>query len=117
MSDQINLALIGAGFWGKNLARTFHNLHVLKIICDPSDDVQQRKKKKYPDIETSISFSDVLSTPGIDAIAIASPAGMHYSMVKESLMAGKHVFVEKPLCLSRQEMSSIRRLLVVQPSL
>ena len=103
MSDQVNLALIGAGFWGKNLARTFHNLHVLKIICDPADDVQKRKKEKYPDIETSVSFSDTLAAPGIDAIAIASPAEMHFAMVKDSLLAGKHVFIEKPLALTEEE--------------
>jgi len=103
LSDQINLALVGAGFWGKNLARTFHGLQVLKTICDPSAGVQQRKKEKYPDVETSISFSDTLASPGIDAIAIASPAEMHYSMVKDSLLAGKHVFVEKPLALTEEE--------------
>ncbi|MFQ5672477.1 MAG: Gfo/Idh/MocA family oxidoreductase [Nitrospinales bacterium] len=103
MGEQIHLALIGAGFWGKNLARTFHGLQVLKAICDPSTDVRQREKGKYPDVETSVSFPDILASPETNAIAIASPAEMHYSMVRDSLLAGKHVFVEKPLALTEEE--------------
>lgn len=103
LSGQINLALIGAGFWGRNLARAFHELGVLKIICDPSDDVLHRKREKYPNIETSISFSETLSRPDIHAVAIATPAEKHYSMAKDSLLSGKHVFVEKPLSLTVEE--------------
>ncbi|MBI4389714.1 MAG: Gfo/Idh/MocA family oxidoreductase [Nitrospinae bacterium] len=103
MADRINLALIGAGYWGKNLARNFYQLNALKIVCDPSQEVLASKRQKYPDVETSVSFSDTLLCPDIDAVVIATPAVMHYSMVKESLLAGKHVFVEKPLAMTEKE--------------
>jgi len=100
LGDKINLALIGAGFWGKNLARIFHQLGTLKVICDSSEDILSSKVAEYPDIQTTISFSEVLASQEIDAVAIATPAEAHFSMVKNSLLSGKHVFVEKPLAMT-----------------
>ncbi len=99
----MNLGLIGAGYWGKNLARAFNQLGVLKVICDPSEDVLLSKKEKYPELEFTTSYAELLVRPDLDALVIATPAAMHYSMVKEVLLAGKHVFVEKPLALTEQE--------------
>jgi UDP-2-acetamido-3-amino-2,3-dideoxy-glucuronate N-acetyltransferase len=103
LSDTINLALIGAGHWGKNLARVFHELGILKTICESSEEILQRKAVKYPTIETTSSLSEVLASPDINAVAIATPAEQHYSMAKKSLLADKHVFVEKPLSLTVKE--------------
>ena len=100
MGDKINLALIGAGFWGKNLARVFHQLGTLKVICDSSEDILSAKVAEYPDIQTTISFSEVLASQEINAVVIATPAEAHFSMVKNSLLSGKHVFVEKPLAMT-----------------
>jgi UDP-2-acetamido-3-amino-2,3-dideoxy-glucuronate N-acetyltransferase len=100
LAEKINLALIGAGHWGKNLARVFYELGILKIICDSSEDILKRKSAKYPEISTTPSFADTLASPGINAIAIATPAEQHYSLAKKSLLAGKHVFVEKPLAMT-----------------
>ena len=103
MGDKINLALIGAGHWGKNLARVFHELGILKTICDSSKEILLNNAAKYPEITTTSSFSEVLASPDINAIAIAAPAEQHYSMAKKSLLADKHVFVEKPLAMTAQE--------------
>ena len=103
MGDKINLALIGAGHWGKNLARVFFELGILKIICDSSEDVLKRKSAKYPEIATTSSFANTLASTDINAIAIATPAEQHYSLAKKSLLAGKHVFVEKPLSMTAIE--------------
>ena len=103
MGDKINLALIGAGHWGKNLARGFFELGILKIICDSSEDVLKRKSAKYPEIATTSSFANTLASTDINAIAIATPAEQHYSLAKKSLLAGKHVFVEKPLSMTAIE--------------
>ncbi|MBT5631579.1 MAG: Gfo/Idh/MocA family oxidoreductase [Nitrospina sp.] len=103
MGEKINLALIGAGHWGKHLARVFFELGILKIICDSSEDILKIQSAKYPEIETSLSFDDTLSATHINAIAIATPAEQHYSLAKQSLLAGKHVFVEKPLSMAVME--------------
>ena len=103
MKDKINLALIGAGFWGKNLARIFSRLGVLKVICDTTEEIIKKNSKKYPSVRTTMSFSDVLNSPEINAVAIATPAEKHYSMTKSALFSGKHVFVEKPLSVKLKE--------------
>jgi len=103
LSDQINVALVGAGYWGKNLARNFYELGALKVVCDASEEALERKKSKYPGIGTSVSYVDVLRDPSIQAVAIATPAEQHYSMVKDALLAGKHVYVEKPLSITERE--------------
>ncbi|MDC0947117.1 Gfo/Idh/MocA family oxidoreductase [Nitrospinaceae bacterium] len=103
MRDKINLALIGAGYWGKNLARVFHELGILKTICEYSKEILLKKAAKYPEISITSSFDEVLESPDINAIAIAAPAEQHYSLTKKSLLADKHVFVEKPLSMTAQE--------------
>jgi predicted dehydrogenase len=103
LDSKISLALVGAGYWGKNLARVFYELGVLKWICDPSAETLQRKLEKYPEIKTTVSFADIKSSPEINAVAIAAPAEKHYSLVKEALLAKKHVFVEKPLAIKIEE--------------
>jgi UDP-2-acetamido-3-amino-2,3-dideoxy-glucuronate N-acetyltransferase len=100
LGEKINLALIGAGHWGKNLARIFFEHDVLKTICDSSEDILSKTSVKYPKISVTSSFADILASPDINAVAIATPAEQHYSLVKRSLLAGKHVFVEKPLSMT-----------------
>ena len=87
MRDKINLALIGAGQWGKNLARVFHELGILKTICESSEKILLKKGAKYPEINTTSSFAEVLDSPDINAIAIATPAEQHYTLTKKSLLA------------------------------
>ena len=103
MGNKINLALIGAGHWGKNLARVFFELGILKSICDSSEDILKIKSAKYPQIATTASFADILDSSDINAVAIATPAEQHYFMAKEALLADKHVFVEKPLSMTVKE--------------
>jgi len=93
-----SLALIGAGYWGKNLARNFNNLGALHTICDTSEENRVRFKSEY-DVAVVNSTIDVWNNPEITCVAIAAPAILHYQLSKEALLAGKDVFVEKPLCL------------------
>lgn len=98
-----NLGLAGAGYWGKNLARNFHALGVLHTICDPHESLLAQYRQQYPDISTSTHFDEMLKNPAITKIAIAAPAILHYTLTKEALLAGKDVYVEKPLCLDINE--------------
>lgn len=98
-----NIAVIGSGYWGKNLVRNFYELGNLKTVCDLNEDVLNDFKKKYPEIDTTNSFSDVLSDSEIEGVVISTPAALHYHMVKEVLNAEKDVFVEKPLALNVNE--------------
>jgi UDP-2-acetamido-3-amino-2,3-dideoxy-glucuronate N-acetyltransferase len=94
------VAVIGAGYWGKNLVRNFHELHALAAICDSDEGQLRAFQAQYPGVRTVAKFSEVLGDRSIEAVAIATPAETHGTMVREALLAGKDVFVEKPLCLS-----------------
>lgn len=94
-----NLALIGAGYWGKNLARNFHALGALHTLCDPSPKTLASYGDDYASVSKQPSFDAVLANPAITSVAIAAPAALHYKLASAAITAGKDVYVEKPLCL------------------
>ena len=98
-----NVAVVGAGYWGKNLARNFAEIGALSVICDNNELLTEPYRKAYPKIHFTTSFSEVLHNPEVNAVAIASPAITHFELAKMALEAGKHVFVEKPLALRIEE--------------
>ncbi len=98
-----NIAVIGSGYWGKNLVRNYHNLGALKLVCDKNETVLAAFQDQYPGIETCMALSDVLTRDDIAGLAIATPAETHYQLAREALWAGKHVYVEKPLVLDEAE--------------
>ncbi|BDZ69143.1 Gfo/Idh/MocA family oxidoreductase [Methanobacterium ferruginis] len=98
-----NVAVIGSGYWGKNLVRNFFELGALKTICDVDKSRLDNFKKKYPEIETIPSYQKVLEDPDVEGVVISTPAVMHFKMAKKALDYGKAVFVEKPLSLTIKE--------------
>lgn len=96
------IAVIGSGYWGKNLVRNHHDLGSLKLICERNETLLNHFQELYPNVETCIAYNDVLSRGDIDGIVIATPAETHYNLAREALLAGKHVYVEKPLVLDEQ---------------
>lgn len=99
----VKVAVVGAGYWGKNLVRNFAGLGALAAICDNDAKRLASFGVEYPGAKLSRSYSDVLRDEGVQAVAIATPAEQHADAVREALLAGKDVFVEKPLCLSVKE--------------
>jgi UDP-2-acetamido-3-amino-2,3-dideoxy-glucuronate N-acetyltransferase len=99
------VAVIGAGYWGKNLIRNIYALGCLGAICDEDTKILDQFKKVYPDIPGVLSLDYLLSDKKFcpDGIAIATPAETHYRLTRKALLAGKHVFVEKPLALTEKE--------------
>jgi len=98
-----NIAVIGSGYWGKNLVRNFNELGMLHTICDSNPSTLRLFKEKYPEAEVQCSFQNVLQNPAIGAVVIATPAETHFEMARMTLLANKHVFVEKPLALFARE--------------
>lgn len=95
----INVAVIGAGYWGPNLIRNFHQIKEVKVltVCDASQERLDFIKNRYPNIGLTKNFNEVLENPQINAVVIALPASLHYKFGKRALEKGKHVFIEKPL--------------------
>lgn len=106
----MKLALIGAGYWGKNLVRIFSQLGVLKTVCDLDEHILEEIKKEYPRLQVTTDFGEVLKNKKINAIVIATPSATHYDLTKRVLNSGKDVLVEKPLALGTREGQELLRL-------
>ena len=101
----ISVGVIGCGYWGPNLIRNFFEVADVNMImcCDLRQDRVSLIRAKYPSIKMTTFYKDVLHTPGIDAVAIATPITSHFQLAKEALENDKHVLVEKPLTSSVRE--------------
>jgi UDP-2-acetamido-3-amino-2,3-dideoxy-glucuronate N-acetyltransferase len=107
-----DIALIGAGYWGKNHLKNLHRLDVLHSVLEPNENIINERKKDYPDVTYVKEASQVLDNPGIRAVVIAAPAARHFELTKKCLLAGKDVLVEKPMALTvveGQELIEIAR--------
>lgn len=102
-SSPAALALIGCGYWGRNLARNFHDLGCLHTICEANREVHPQLGEMYPEVLLESDAEAVLANPEIRMVAIAAPAAHHYDLTRTALAAGKDVFVEKPFCLRASE--------------
>ena len=96
-----NIAVVGCGYWGKNIVRNFSDLGTLAAVCDPNDQLAQSYAEQYS--VGNLSFAAILNSPAIEGVVLAVPAPLHASMAVEVMNAGKHVYVEKPLAMNRIE--------------
>jgi len=99
--DTLNIAIIGTGYWGKNLVRNFAtaNRCSLKYVCDRNEKLLAVQKENFPFIATTTNLEEVLCDSEIDAVAIATDVPSHFPVARKALEAGKHIYVEKPLTL------------------
>jgi predicted dehydrogenase len=99
--DCLNVVVVGAGYWGKNLVRNFATAPRcrLKYVCDLNEELLLRQKKNFPFVETTKNVDDVLGDGEIDAVVVATEAQNHFEVAKKVLGAGKCAYVEKPLTL------------------
>lgn len=102
-NKQRSIALVGFGYWGKNIFRNLYELDVLHTVCDTNSNLVNEYKNKFPEINYTDSVEAVLKNKDISAVVIATPAVTHFDLVKQSLLASKDVFVEKPLALTVKE--------------
>ena len=98
-----NIAVIGAGYWGKNLIRNFSEFNALAAISDKSSSSLEAMRKLYPSCDFYTSLKEVIHQKNIEAIVIATPAETHFLLAREALLSGKHVFVEKPMTLTEKD--------------
>lgn len=97
------IAVIGCGNWGKNLVRNFDNLGFLYKVCDLNPATLVDLQKQYRHILTTSKFDDVFDDPKVNGVVIATPSFTHYELAKKALLAGKHVYVEKPVATSSEQ--------------
>src|SRR5579872_2451936 len=95
----VGIGLVGYGYWGPNLGRNFSATPDCRFvaICDQSASRLEGAGRQFPSCLTTIRYEDLLVHPGIDAIAIATPAATHFALARQALSSGKDVLVEKPM--------------------
>lgn len=99
------IGIVGCGYWGPNLLRNFaeNETAELRWICDVDAARLSAIGRRYPGARTTIDFHELVNDPKLDAIVVATPVATHFPIARESLLAGKHVLVEKPLTASVRE--------------
>ena len=110
--ESLKFAVVGCGYWGPNLIRNLVSLPQceVKLVCDGIADRRDHIKQLYPGVETTSHFDDVIRDDQIDAVVIATPVCSHFEMARQSLSAGKHTFIEKPMASSSEECEELIRL-------
>ncbi|MDA0838178.1 MAG: Gfo/Idh/MocA family oxidoreductase, partial [Planctomycetota bacterium] len=103
------IVVVGAGYWGRNLVRNIAALECLYGICDQDETVLKSFLAQYPGVAGCSDFSKFLIDDAVDAIMLASPAEFHYIQARAALLAGKDVYVEKPLSLNIEDGQSLIR--------
>jgi len=104
MTTPLTVAVVGAGYWGPNLARNFSSSPdwKLRAICDLDGSRAASLAEKVGHVDVHTDLDELLERDDVDAIAVATPARTHHKVVLAALRAGKHVVVEKPLADSRE---------------
>ena len=104
------VAVVGCGLWGRNIVRNFYNLNALHSVCDLDTENLKMVSEAYNDVNITQDFNEILSNPDIIAVCIITPSHTHFNMVKKALLAGKHVYVEKPISTSSAETLELKEL-------
>ncbi len=104
------VAVVGVGYWGRNLVRNFHDLGALAALCDADESVEAKYSGQYAGVKFYRELRAVLADPSITAVALATPAVTHYDIAKAALEAGKDVLVEKPLAIDVKHGEELVRL-------
>lgn len=107
--DTLAIAQFGCGYWGPNLLRNFSALPgcVVKYLVDPSEERRRFVAREFPKTQTVADVETALNDPAVAAVVVATPAGSHFELARRALLAGKHVFVEKPLATTVREVDEL----------
>jgi UDP-2-acetamido-3-amino-2,3-dideoxy-glucuronate N-acetyltransferase len=110
------IALVGAGKWGGNWLRTLAGLADVNLrwCCDLNPALLANVREKYPDVETTTHYDDLLHDPAVQGIVLATVAPTHHGMARRALEAGKHVMVEKPMTLTLADAHDLQAVAAVR---
>jgi predicted dehydrogenase len=104
---RLRVGQAGLGYWGRNLARNFDELAELRWLCDASEERRAEFADRYANAQVTGDFEEMISSGDLDAVVIATPVPSHFSLARQALLAGKHVFVEKPPAMQVAEMEEL----------
>jgi predicted dehydrogenase len=104
------VAIVGCGNWGKNLVRNFNHLGVLSALCDLNPEAVAAIAAQYEGVDAVTDYQAILDNPIIAGVVLATPSITHYPLAKQALLAGKHVYVEKPAATRPEEVDELETL-------
>jgi predicted dehydrogenase len=107
----IKIGVIGYGYWGPNLVRDFIEIPTATVVGVADLDVKrlERLQSGHSGIRVTADYRELFQ-PGLDAVVVATPPGTHYAIVKDALLHGLHVLVEKPFTVSSKDALELIRL-------
>jgi predicted dehydrogenase len=108
----IRVGVAGLGYWGPNIVRNFQEVSSSEVVavCDTRAERRDLIARRYPSVRCYREFADMLEDDDLDAVAIATPVSTHFALASAALLAGKHVFIEKPLASSSGDANELIRL-------
>lgn len=108
----LSVALIGAGYWGPNLANAIERTGkaALGWLCDANPSNLAALARRYPRAGTTTDIAEILNDERVDAVIVATPTATHYELGRRALEAGKHTLIEKPLATRSHEAAALVRL-------
>ena len=109
LSTTPQIALVGCGYWGKNLCRNLHALGALSSVVDATEDGQTTARSIAPDTQITDSLDDVLNNDQIRGVVLATPAETHAELAIQAMQVSKDVFVEKPMALTLEDAGKMKK--------
>ena len=104
---QVRIGQVGLGYWGRNLARVFDEVADLAWLCDANETLREEFARRYPHARVTGDVEELLSAGDLDAVVVATPVPTHHPLARQALLAGLHVFVEKPPAMRVSEMEEL----------
>ena len=105
--DRIRVGVVGLNYWGPNLARNFDELADLAYVCDLDEALLAKAAARHTGATATTRYDDLLEDPSVQAVVVATSVPTHHRLAKQALLAGKHVFVEKPPATKAVEMDEL----------
>ncbi len=105
----IGIGVIGYGYWGPNLVRNFAEAPGARLVsvCDARAERLVEARRRYPFVQTTERYQELLTEPSVDAVAIATPVSTHFELAVEALRSDRHVLVEKPLASTSEQATEL----------
>jgi predicted dehydrogenase len=105
----LRIAVVGAGHWGPNLIRNFHNHTTSEVawVIDRDEARLKLAESRYPGVRVAADPAVAFADPTVDAVVISTPTVTHHDLASAALAAGKHALVEKPIAASAGEADAL----------
>lgn len=109
--NKLVFGLIGAGKWGEHYLRVLkESSHELIGVAVRTPGTKERLERENPGLKVTMDYKELLKNKAVDCVVVVTPPGTHFEIVREAILAGKHVLCEKPLTTSLESTIELKKL-------